>query len=257
MNNVDSAINNLDELGLTPDEAEMYLVLWRSGSMTAREIGERLDVVANSVYRLAGKLEERGFVVGLRTSPKSYQAVSPSIAVRGLVQSRAQELAQSSEELIEQLTRPNETQIATIDVLTGRAAIFNAFVECARVAEKEILVISVGENVPEEIFNVTQEAISRGATNKYIFQKHTRANDILYKRWKAMGIEVRHLPGSGYHYNIIDGRFAILSASNPNKTQERTGVLINNPALVESIRMHFYQQWSLAKAPRAFKKESS
>jgi hypothetical protein len=89
--------------------------------------------------------------------------------------------------------------------------------------------------------------LEKGLKAKFIFQKRDKDNIMLIKRWLAMGVALRHLPGEGYHLNIFDNKSAILSASNPSQSKERTGVVIYNEAIIGVLLSYFYQQWEIAK----------
>ncbi len=247
MNSDTTLQDNLAELGLTPEESSIYLLLLSKGSLTAKAIGETQDIIVNSVYRSTKALIDAGLITELDVSPKQFQAITPGIGITQLAEKKTSTIQSLSELLIQQLPTKENPNRLNMELLTGRKELFEKFVTLAKDAQQEILVISVGEPVPESIWEVTQEALNKGLKPKYIFQKHDKDNIMLIKRWLAMGVPVRHMPGEGYHLNIFDSSAAILSASNPKQSKERTGVVIYNKAIIEALRSYFFQQWPLAK----------
>ncbi len=233
-------------LGLTADEAGLYLYLVKSGSATAKQVSLRLGIVTNSVYRLADRLEDIGFVTSLETSPKQFQAVPPGIAIRTRSKQQQAEIMSLSERAIDSLVTPNSANQTRLDVQVGKSANFKTYAKFARVTRQEILVLSVGEEVSESVWRSTKHAIDCGAEAKFIFQKQSLDNILLIKRWQAMGVEVRHLAEPGYHLNIFDSQQAIMSASNPDNSSERTNVIVYNTNIIAALRNHFYAQWGLA-----------
>lgn len=248
MNNTSTPIREyLSELGLSSDEIKVYLLLTNEGALTAKEISERLGIIVNSIYRATNFLLDKELIKELDITPKHFQAITPSVAIEQLAAKRILKIKNSSQSAVRKLDIKKNPNRLNMELLTGRVELFDRFVDLAKEAEQEILVISIGEPVPESIWSVTENAIARDVSPKYIFHKNDKGNVMLIKRWRAMGVPVRHLPGEGYHLNIFDHSSAILSASNPKQSKERSGVVIYNEAIIEALRTYFFQQWALAE----------
>src|SRR3990167_2754843 len=99
----------LVKIGLSEDEALAYHTLLRQGSLFAATIAHHLNVLPNAVYRLMGNLASKGFVVQLDTSPKTFQAVPPFIAIEGYVNRKGNELEQTKQIVIASLSRDDKT----------------------------------------------------------------------------------------------------------------------------------------------------
>lgn len=243
---VNTPSSYLSDLGLSPDEADMYTLLLSEGSLTARVIGMRLGIIVNSVYRSTKALLELGLIKELDVVPKQFQAVSPRVALEQLADKRIARIEQASHEAIRQLSSKQNKYRLNMDLMTGRQELFERFVKLAKNSKEETLVISIGELVPDSIWDVTKKSLARGVEQKFIFHKWDKQNIMLIRRWKAMGVDVRHVPNEGYHLNIFDRSAAIISASNAVQSKERTGVVIYNEAIIEVLRTYFYQQWAQA-----------
>ncbi len=238
---------DLAEFGITPEQSSIYALLLSKGSLTAKGIAQAQGIIVNSVYRSVKSLVRHGLVIELDVIPKQFQAVPPSVGIVQLAKNKSEQIEKLGESLIKQLPVKENPNRLNMELLTGRKELFERFVELAEDAEQEILVISVGEPVPESIWEVTQKALGRGVKPKYLFHKYDKENILLVKRWLAMGVTVKHLAGEGYHLNVFDHSTAILSASNPKQSKERSGVVIYNEAIIEALRTYFFQQWALAK----------
>jgi sugar-specific transcriptional regulator TrmB len=248
MNNKEITIaDTLAELGLTSEESSVYTLLLARGGLTAKAIGTQLGRIVNSVYRSTNALTIKGLIKELDVTPKQFQAIPPSIAIKYLAVQQVERVHSVSQTAIRQLEAETSPNNVSMGVMTGREELFEEFVRLAKKAKEEILVISIGEPVPESIWSVTKEALERGVTTKFVFHKNDKENVMLIKRWRAMGVPVRYLPNEGYHLNIFDHSAAILSASNPKQSKERTGIVIYNEAIIEALRMYFFQQWESAK----------
>ncbi len=242
-------VEQLVELGLTPDEAAVYELLVREGGLTANDISLHLKIIVNSIYRLTKDLQSQGLIKELDIRPKRFQAVPPALAIQQLANKQLARIETVAEAAIKRLgaTSSQSPHHLNMGLMTGRKELFESYVNLAKKSKQEILVISVGEPVPETIWKVTKSKIKKGVSHKFIFHEYGKHNVMLYKRWQTMGVDVRHLPSGGYHLNIFDHSAAILSASNPKQSKERTGVVIYNEAVIEAMRSYFFQQWALAQ----------
>lgn len=244
---MNSLNQQLVELGLSTDEVAIYSLLINKGGLSAKALSEHSNIIVNSIYRSTKSLAEKGFIKELDVTPKQFQAVAPSIAVAQYIAKQISRLEEIQNSAAVQSITGNNPHRLNMDILTGRTELFDEFVLHASTAKQEILVISIGEPVPETIWSVTKDALSRGVDHKFIFHKYDKENIMLIKHWTAIGVPVRHISNEGYHLNIFDGRVAILSASNKKQSKERTGVVIYNEAIVEALRTYFYRQWSIAR----------
>lgn len=123
---------------------------------------------------------------------------------------------------------------------------YKIFAELAKQAEKEILVISIGEAVPDDVKLAHRDAKERGVVQKLIFHLYDKTNEEILRSWIAMGVEVRHYPDWGFHLMVFDGKRSILVTNNPKETAERTGMVIYSEGLSKSLRDYFYSVWKKA-----------
>ena len=113
-------------------------------------------------------------------------------------------------------------------------------------AKKEVLIISIGEPVPDEIKLANRDAINRKVNIKFIVHKSDQENRLLLESWIKMGLDIRHYPGSGYHLSITDGKTCLISASNPKNPAERISMYTNSEGLSNAMRNYFYSLWEKA-----------
>ncbi len=78
---MDSAIENLVQLGLKEYEAKIYVALVGLGEANVRRIHEASGVPRPRVYDVLNALDEKGFIEIRRGSPLMYKAVRPDIVV--------------------------------------------------------------------------------------------------------------------------------------------------------------------------------
>lgn len=247
MQNNNEITTSLSKFGISRDESEIYLALLSSRALTAQEIARQQKMLVNSVYRCAENLIDNGLIVELGMRPKKFQATSPVSAIENLSRKHQAELKKTANFLSDTLATNQDPNRLKMSLMTGQEIIFENFVELANCAKSEILVISVGEPVPDTIWRAIKESIIKGIKPKFIFHRYDKDNILLVKRWQTQGVEVRHMPIEGYHLYIFDSYTAVLAASNPEESKERTGVVIYNKAIIEALRTYFFQQWEQSK----------
>lgn len=236
----------LVKLGLTPDEARCYEVFTSKGTLNVAKLAQLLNILPNATYRLLLKLKSKGFIVELDTHPVSYQPLPPEIAISSYAENKLSDIQKLSSLSIKQLTTPIPSTQTHIEQLTGKRAMFIKSLEMIKKAKTEILIISIGEPVQDEIKLENIKAIDKGVNIKFIAHKYNKDNKILLQSWIKMGLEVKHLSESGYHLQIIDGKKCLLSASNPKNTDERSSVVIHSSELSNAMRNYFYSLWEKA-----------
>lgn len=77
----DTAIEALDQLGLTEYEAKCFVALVRIQSGTAKEISRLADVPRSRVYDTVERLHKRGLVDVQQSEPRKYRAISKDEAL--------------------------------------------------------------------------------------------------------------------------------------------------------------------------------
>lgn len=223
-----------------------YLALLGSGALSVSEIAEQMKILPNAVYRLIAKLETYQMIVSLGTSPKKYQAIPSKAALENLVNQQTTALEESKHKALSSLAGHADKADTKIDFITGQKQFFDTFVKLSVQAKQEILVISIGEAVSDSIKLATRDALAKGVDCKFMFHKYDDNNTSLLKSWVAMGVNVAYYPDSGFHLLVFDGKKAVLVSSNPQETNERSGMIISSPSLANAMREFFYARWNKA-----------
>ena len=245
LNLIDS--KNLVSLGLTKHESACYVNLLREGSLTGRQLANVTGIIPNAVYRLINNLISKGFVTSLDTTPTTYQALAPQIAIPAFLKNKTQTLEETSAKAIQELTNiKTQAPQTRVDFIASRQKMFSSYVEFAKAAKEEGLIISIGEPVPDEIKLINRDLMDRGVKIKFIVHKYGKENKELLQSYVKMGYEVKHFSDQGYHLMIFDGKVSILVSSNPKNPAERTGMIIYSEGVARAHRSYFYSVWEKA-----------
>lgn len=241
-------VTELIQLGLTEAETRCYQLLVSQGARTAYEIAAKLNIFPNAVYRLMKGLGKKGFVVELETRPATFQPIPPTTAVTYFSQFKVKHIEELKLRAIERVSQTGMRKPKTqMNVLTGKNALFTAYVRLAKEATHEILIISIGEPVNDDMKLVNRDCLERGVAIKFIAHRSDPSNKQLLLSWVAMGIAVKHIPDWGFHLVVFDGKESILAVNNPTQTEERLSLFIDNKGLSTAFRTYFLSLWKNAK----------
>ncbi len=241
-------LQNLVKLGLTPNEAEVYLLLTNESSLGVKEIGKSLGVLPNAVYRLTNSLVRKNLAVTINQYPVRYQAIMPQIAVEALIKNQENELEELKNKVITQLANDKKKMPQTqINLIANKQEMFKAYIDLANLSQKEILILSIGEQIPEEVILTNRDAKDRGVEIRILIQKYDQINKNLIKSWLKMGWKVRLTTESGFHLMVFDRKRAILMVNNPKEPRERTGIQFFSEGLAKGLASYFDSAWEKAK----------
>lgn len=237
----------LVNLGLTPQEATVYEVLVASDAMTVKDLASKVDTSPHALYRVLKQLEDKELISQKGSHPSTYWAIPPSVALERMVYAKKHHLDETKEQAVEELsakrTTPHES---AVELLPGKEQFFDGYIELAKRAEQELLIISIGEPVSDEILLVNRDAVERGAEIKIIFHTYDESNQEMIERYLKMGWQVRHYPDWGFHLTVVDGNKALLAVNNPEDTDERVGMLMQSGGMAKAMRDYFYSVWEKA-----------
>lgn len=238
---------NLANLGLSKQEVNIYLTLVNKGSLNVKELAKLTNTLPNSIYRLLQKLQNKKLITESGKHPSIYKAISPSIAFDSYAKNRIIQINSIKDDLIKHLTQPSHSDQSRVDIMQGQHEFFLNYSQLANEVKAEILIISIGEQVSEEILIANRDAIARGVKILFIAHKHNKDNHNLLTNWVKMGLEVKHYSDSGFHLVVFDKKISLLAVNNPDNTNDRTGLLIYNPGLSKAFWDYFYSIWEKAE----------
>jgi sugar-specific transcriptional regulator TrmB len=232
-------VHQLVQLGLTKQEATVYLLLWEKGAMTADQIAERISSLPQAASRSAKNLESLGLVSGTDTYPHTYQAIPPSVGLPAYAKAKTARLQLSAGTLAHQLSRTAPTVNTTMNLVMGKEVSYLYAAKLLYKTKREMLVISLGEPIPKELLLAVNKAHQRGVTIRMITQKYDETNKWILANFKKNGYEIRYAPSRGFSLAIYDEKQALLII-------DRAAVHILSEGLSQSLRDYFYNIWETA-----------
>lgn len=252
----------LTELGLTVNEARVYLALLRSESPTAAEVAGAAGVPRPKVYEALQGLEGRGFSKGIAGRVRRFIPVPPEAALRGWLSHRDHERAEMSERdqirvdtLYRLLPAPGhgaEAQVSDfIEAISGQLPTTEALDDLVSRAGRTLNIMLQPPFVqPRPRWNVMEvAALDRGVQVRAIYTPPALEDGRRFEDLLAHGGQVRVLDHLPMKLMVRDGEEALISLRDAGTgAQSVTTVGVRHPDLVAPLNALFDQQWRKAKA---------
>lgn len=147
--NIQEAIEVLQQLGLKEYEARCFVGLTRLNTGTAKQLSDMTQVPRTRVYDAVRVLEAQGLVEIHHSSPQRFRAVSLAEATETLqdqYESRVQRL-QNSLQMLDTVEAADESPVQEVWSMSGRDAIENRTEQLIEEASEEIVLILGDESL--------------------------------------------------------------------------------------------------------------
>jgi sugar-specific transcriptional regulator TrmB len=241
-----SKINVLASFGLSKDEISLYdLMLFLQREVTAQDIATHAAVFPSACYRLFYSLETYGLVKQQAIRPKSYIAIQPKIAFPIAAEIHRIDI----EKKLENLRFMDTIQHSPAEILIGRQALYKRYVLELSKTKKNMDAHSIGIAYSDEMYREHVLAHKRGVKMRYAFQQYKPENFPILRKWKHVGIELRHFKSDrGFHLMIFDNDKVLMSFSNPDNTEDRLSIFTDNETATKIFGFYFESIWVSARS---------
>lgn len=242
MENV-SDLRILEHIGLTRNEAIVYVELLRTGSVLAKDLTKITNMHRTSVYGCLQRLHKKGLVSISSGNRKTYfEAVDPR-KLLSLVQEREERLKSVLPELIK-LKNTNFYSKHEVQYFKGRQGLKSIYDEILQAGDNYI-----GWGPEREIeavmkyyfIHYVRERQKRKIHAKLVYFEDSRGEEYT----KSPLVQIRYLPQSYYEptaHRVYGDNVAIILLE-----QEPLCIVIRNKAIAQSYRKHFNIMWERAK----------
>lgn len=242
-----SLLPKLVKLGFSKQEAQIYLILVKEGTLPAKEIASRMNILPHAVYRIIKKLEGKKLVSIVTSSPLTFYVLPPELALSSYVKEKSVMLEKEVKEISTTLVKgQTHTSSTKINILAGKQGLFSESEELISKSKKEVLIVSIGEPSTSNLILANRRAIERGVTIRMIAHKYDKENKEFLQNLKKNGLEVRHFPDWGFHMVIVDTETSLLAVSDPKNPEERVTIKMFSKGLSKALRDYFYSVWEKA-----------
>jgi len=158
------AVEHLKAFGLSTYAARTFVALVSLGEGTAQDVSEVANVPRTRVYDAADELGERGLVDVKQSNPKRYWAISTETTGRHFKQ-EYEHRANALTDALDGLESSNHTtEQRGVWTVTGRDAVTERVVDFVSTADDEVVYMTVGTVLTDEIVASLSDASDRRAS---------------------------------------------------------------------------------------------
>ena len=257
----ESLKQSLQKYGFTPNEAEIYLFLSRSGPCPARLVARRFNINRMKAYRTLRSLEEKRFVESIMGRPIRFAAAPlGEILERHLkeMKDRVNDLESVERSILDtwsNLSKENMSQVSEprFRIFQGRQQIYDLLLQLTDRVRDEITILTTPRDLNRLSymgFDDRLQELSEAGRRVHLLTQIESAwiEDIeYYQRF----VDVRHvdLP-SAIRVIIVDGRETITTVAMDDTmsmtTKDDTGLWTDSASFVIAMKVFFESLWNMA-----------
>lgn len=243
----------LQELGLLPAEAQVYLALARNGALGGSALASITGFPRSSVYLTLNSLLDKGLIEGGAGHGSRFSVVQPDKALPSLVLQEKEAIAQREKvaahlgQRLSSLVEPAETgPDEMIQVIRSARGVADRYERLQLEAKRQIegfvkapLFVTPGNPVQ-------RKAQRRGVHYRALYERAVLDEPGVKKYltdWMALGEEVRIYDGELPHKLAIFDRKRVLAHLSMPGDQMRT-LYIRHPELAASLGITFEALWA-------------
>lgn len=233
-------VSLLKELNLTEYEAKALVTLFKFSESDAPTISRNSEIPKTRIYDVLDKLKERGFVLEVYKSPKTYRILNPEEIFKGLLSSKKTELDFLSKKVDDIISNSNWSSYASKTpekiLQVDNVKDYNKFLsQELGSAEKEVH----GFTCIDQRFESLKSIISNKNLSVNILTKPMTKMVEFPSNFSVQ--EANHSMDAF----ILDRKKVIMSLNDltvPKKAYN-ISVLENNPSLANALLSHFNDYW--------------
>lgn len=255
------AVRELVELGLTLNEARVYLGLLGFAPATAAEVAHRSGVPRPKVYAALRSLEERGFCATVAERVARFRPLPADVALGAWIRQREHERRaqaerdeQIGERLMQALPRPQRTVpepgLEYMEAILGRARTTEALARLIGGATRSVVMMQQPPFLqPRSLWNVAEaEAARRGVRVCVVYTRRAVLDPKRYADLVRAGGEARVVDELPMKLLVRDGVEAMISLRDPMTGEVGlTSAIIRHPDLVRPLELMFERAWRKAR----------
>lgn len=254
---IEEAEAKLVDLGLTPNQARVYVALLRLGGGKASEAARQAGVERAEAYRALSKLSELGLVKALLTRPLRFIPTPPEEGVGRLLEAmsdRLRRMKQAAAEAVELLSkaqrRPSQ-EAATLELIVGRRRAFRRALEMIDQARSRAYCVTSSLGLVRAarggVLEAFEDAVSRGVEVKMVSEivEDNRREAELFSKV----VKLRHADQLNAFLLIVDGEALVgvtIREDLALDTEDHIELWTNSDFFVSQMHQFFERVWGEA-----------
>jgi len=242
----------LEELGIEPDDEELYECVLRQTNPTVSDLATRLRRPPAEIRRGLATLDGLGLVTTLSGTPKRWVAPPPDVAIGALIQHRERRLRSLQRTVRHYVNAYQRGEAAAdanthlVEALHGRDAITERIEQLHAQARDQVCIFDKPPHAQDESGPAQHGALRRGITYRTVYERASldtpgRLEEV--RRGVEAGEDARVLPQLPVKLLLVDRRWAMVPISAGVVDH---ALVIRSSALLDGLVSLFEQQWQRA-----------
>jgi DNA-binding CsgD family transcriptional regulator len=253
----EEAAMELDSLGVTHAEQQLYEIILHHPDQTLAELGSLTGLRATKLRGLLKSLADKGMLTRTVHRPARFAPAPPDIAIEVLALRRQQEIEAARLAGVAFCNRVRHTNFAVaespVDLIRGHATVAHRFRQIQQLARQELLILDKPPYVVDpggEQHLLQQELQHRGVHYRTIYDRDAlgpvdRVEKL--RQLAASGEEARVLDDVPMKLVIADRRIGLAPYELPGVGEiAETAVLLRSSALLDGLVTLFETLWEQA-----------
>ncbi|MBR9707420.1 MAG: TrmB family transcriptional regulator [Candidatus Diapherotrites archaeon] len=237
-------------LGLTESEEKAYTALLQFKILTGKEIAKQAKIPPTAVYRVLNGLLDKKLVTLIQKEPKTYQPIDPKIAITALVLEKKETLENAEKTALKQLkeikSRKAKTEISDqVQIITDRRQKYAVIDELITTAKKQVLILSIGEEVPISTLRTAKKITKQGIDYRLIVWKR-EGNEKALKQFLDAGIQLKYYPMKNMSMAAIDKKVAMTEIKDPQDPSKVFVMFVYSEDLANAYSEYLELVWKKA-----------
>jgi len=252
-------ISTLASLGLTQNEARVYLMLSQTEQKTVKDIAKITGIAREDIYRIMPSLQQKGLTEKSISSPTQYKALPIKQGMKILlkkqdknyrkIKKRARELLQNLANNLKETSLENKNDFVLVPQKT---ALFKRIKNSIQNSRTSVNIVTSKKRYYPGVFEFLRErqkAIKRGAKFRILTDRMKEENVLKnYSSDEATNLEVRCLlrPPEAIIV-IVDQKEVYVMTSADAALADAPALWSNNGSLLALAQSYFNNLWEKAK----------
>jgi sugar-specific transcriptional regulator TrmB len=256
---LEEIFETLKKFGLSDYESRVYTTLVLNGPLKAGDVSSESNVPQSKVYTILEQLINKWMVEFLGGRPKEFKAVSPSVALKNLLEEKEKEIEtlRSKVNDLSKVLKPvrvREEVLEGIWTIKGKKykEVFDKVSEMIDRSQKYVYGITRDYSRTNRFVEAVKACIKRGVKVRVIgMEKLDGINYYKAKWYHTVGAEVRLLEQKVHpRIVVVDGKEVFLRLDHNPERKERyrfDAIWSANPSLVKVMDSYVRNLWNISK----------
>lgn len=253
-------LKTLCDLGLTLQQAKVYLALARSGQTSVKEASAAANIDRGECYRVVNQLVEKRLINKVLTSPIKYEAISFNATLKDLLKKKKEEVSSLENEMEKLLKKfktkdkpvvpeESDTGIRFLPIASIVAEKMNRYLASVMKSIDAVMDVEWFESTQNSFYEGSISARQRGVKHRTLISgaKGTFDTERFLKYIKETGVGLRVTTQEiAAPMAIVDKNTAYVFISG-NQLLKATCLVSNNERMVKLVQYYFDSLWKKSK----------